>query len=67
MKFLEEENARPKKMFADLAMDNQILKDLFTKKAGHCHKKAISGRTVRDQGVPVSRAYKGALTFYNLN
>ena len=32
MKSLEEENARLKKMYADLAMDNQILKDLFTKK-----------------------------------
>jgi len=29
---LEEENSRLKKMYADLAMDNQILKDLFTKK-----------------------------------
>ncbi len=29
---LEEENARLKKMYADLAMDNHILKDLFTKK-----------------------------------
>lgn len=32
MKSLEEENARLKKMYADLALDNQILKDLFTKK-----------------------------------
>ena len=32
IKELEEENARLKKMYADLAMDNQILKDLFTKK-----------------------------------
>jgi putative transposase len=32
LKELEEENARLKKMYADLAMDNQILKDLFTKK-----------------------------------
>lgn len=32
IKSLEEENARLKKMYADLAMDNQILKDLFTKK-----------------------------------
>jgi len=32
MKYLEEENARLKKMYPDLAMDNQILKDLFTKK-----------------------------------
>ena len=32
LKDLEEENARLKKMYADMAMDNQILKDLFTKK-----------------------------------
>ena len=32
MKSLEKENARLKKMYADLAIDNQILKDLFTKK-----------------------------------
>lgn len=32
LKDLEEENARLKKMYANLAMDNQILKDLFTKK-----------------------------------
>lgn len=32
LKALEEENTRLKKMYADLAMDNQILKDLFTKK-----------------------------------
>ena len=31
LKELEEENARLKKMYADLAMDNHILKDLFTK------------------------------------
>jgi putative transposase len=29
---LEEENSRLKKMYADLALDNRILKDLFTKK-----------------------------------
>jgi putative transposase len=32
LKELEEENARLKKMYADVAMDNQILKDLFAKK-----------------------------------
>lgn len=32
LKDLEEENARLKKMYADVAMDNQILKDLFIKK-----------------------------------
>jgi putative transposase len=32
LKDLEEENSRLKKMYADLALDNRILKDLFTKK-----------------------------------
>lgn len=32
LKDLEEEHVRLKKMYADLAMDNQILRDLFTKK-----------------------------------
>lgn len=32
LKELEEDHSRLKKMYADLAMDNQILKDLFTKK-----------------------------------
>ena len=32
LKELEEENSRLKKMYADLAMDNQILKELFVKK-----------------------------------
>lgn len=32
LKDLEEENSRLKKMFADLSLDNQILKELFTKK-----------------------------------
>ena len=29
---LEEENAKLKRMYANLALDNEILKDLFTKK-----------------------------------
>jgi putative transposase len=32
LKDLEEENSSLKKMYADVAMDNQILKDLFSKK-----------------------------------
>jgi putative transposase len=32
LKDLEEENNQLKKMYADLALDNKILKDLFTKK-----------------------------------
>lgn len=32
LKDLEEENNQLKRMYADLALDNKILKDLFTKK-----------------------------------
>jgi putative transposase len=32
MKELEEENSRLKRMYANLAMDNEIMRDLFTKK-----------------------------------
>lgn len=32
MRELEEENARLKKMYADISMDNYVLKDLITKK-----------------------------------
>lgn len=32
LKELEEENSRLKRMYANLAMDNEILRDLFTKK-----------------------------------
>jgi len=32
MKELEEENAKLKRMYANLALDNEILKDLFTEK-----------------------------------
>ena len=32
LKDLEDENTRLKRMYADLSLDNQILKDLFTKK-----------------------------------
>jgi putative transposase len=32
MKELQEENSRLKKMYANLAMDNEMLRDLFTKK-----------------------------------
>ena len=32
LKDLEEENSRLKKMFADLSLDNQILKEIFVKK-----------------------------------
>jgi putative transposase len=32
LKILEEEHSHIKKMYADLAMDNQLLRDLFSKK-----------------------------------
>ena len=57
LKDLEEENPHLKKMYADLAMDNRVLKDLFTKKAGLCRKKTIKrrycprGRCCSEQGL----------------
>lgn len=41
LKKLEEENARLKCMYANLAMTGEILCDLFTKKARSCYQKAI--------------------------
>ncbi|ATL45901.1 IS3 family transposase [Chitinophaga caeni] len=57
LKDLEEENSRLKRMYADLSLDNQILKDLFTKKAlGPSTKRQVAEELVADQGVSVSRA-----------
>ncbi|WP_374755517.1 IS3 family transposase [Fibrisoma limi] len=57
LKDLEEENARLKKMYADLAMDNQILKDLFTKKGlGPATKRQLAEEIVQEHAIPVSRA-----------
>jgi putative transposase len=42
LKDLEEENSRLKKIYADVAMDNLILKICSHKKAGPCHKKAAN-------------------------
>jgi len=41
LKDLEEENSRLKKMFADLSLDNQILKELFAKKGWALPQKGI--------------------------
>src|SRR5882757_1910475 len=42
MRELEEENSRLKKMYADLSMDNYVLKDLITKKGwGRVNKKSL--------------------------
>ena len=48
LKSLEEENARLKKMHADLAIDNQILKDLFTKKLEGLPEGDVPKATIRD-------------------
>lgn len=59
MKELEEENARLKKMYANLAMDNEILRDLFTKKRlGPATKRQLSEEIVLERKIPVSRACK---------
>jgi len=39
---LEKDNSRLQKIYADVAMDNQMLKDLFSKKAVHWHKKTAN-------------------------
>jgi len=41
LKDLEEENSRLKKMFADLSLDNQILKEVFAKKGWALPQKGI--------------------------
>ncbi|MCE7913052.1 MAG: IS3 family transposase [Candidatus Brocadia sp. AMX3] len=59
MKELEEENARLKRMYANLAMDNEILRDLFHKKRlGPATKRQLSEEIVRERNIPVSRACK---------
>ena len=57
IKELEEENARLKRMYANLAMDNEILRDLFTK-GWYAAKRQLSEELVKDRKIPVSRACK---------
>ena len=47
IKELEEENARLKRMYANLAMDNEILRDLFTKRLV-CRPKATKRGTCEE-------------------
>ncbi|HEV7780841.1 MAG TPA: IS3 family transposase [Chitinophagaceae bacterium] len=59
LKDLEEENSRLKKMYADLAMDNNILKDpVHKKRLGPATKRQLSEAIVEEHGIPVSRACK---------
>ena len=50
LKTLEEEHSRLKRMYADLAMDNQLLRDLFSKKAGLCHQAANNRQSYLEHG-----------------
>ncbi|WP_410528164.1 transposase [Sphingobacterium sp. IITKGP-BTPF85] len=50
LKELEEENARLKKMFAELSMNHDILKEVITKKVG-----APATKTVNSGNCPRSR------------
>jgi hypothetical protein len=57
LKTLEEEHSLLQRMYADLAIDNQAFRDLFSKKAGPCHKAANS----RGIGVRLRRTGEQAL------
>jgi putative transposase len=59
MKELEEENARLKRMYANLAMDNEILtRPVHKKRLGPATKRQLSEEIVRERKIPVSRACK---------
>ncbi len=58
IKELEEENARLKWMYANLAMDNEILRDLFPKKGWPAAKSQLSEELVKDPKIPVGRDCK---------
>jgi len=45
-------------MYADLAMDNRILKDLLTKRLGPATKRELSEEVAHEEGIAVSRACK---------
>lgn len=57
LKELEEENARLKRMYANLSLDHEILKDIITKKRlGPCQQRELAEEAVKDYRVSVSRA-----------
>jgi putative transposase len=65
LKDVEEENARLKRMYANLVMDNEVLRDLITKKVWAptqrdkpCHQLKLSKESVRNYGLLVNRACK---------
>nr|WP_246343514.1 IS3 family transposase [Adhaeribacter radiodurans] len=57
LKELEEENARLKKMYADLSLDHSILKEVITKKGlGLWQQKQLTAEIISDYDLPVVRA-----------
>ena len=60
MKELEQENAQLKRMYANLAIDNEALRNLTCsqKKVGPCHQKAINRGDSFERKIPVSRVCK---------
>lgn len=59
LKDLVEANSLLKKMYINLGMDNQTIKDLFSKKGwGPATKKQLTQELVHEYGVPVSWSCK---------
>lgn len=59
LKELEEENRRLKQMYADLALDNRMLKDVIEKKTLEPKvKREIAGDIVEEYGASIARACK---------
>ncbi|MFT2010948.1 IS3 family transposase [Pontibacter sp. 13R65] len=57
LKELEEENARLKKMFADLSLNHEILKEVITKKGlGPWQQRQLTEEIISDYGLSVARA-----------
>lgn len=48
MRELEVENARLKRMFADLALENAAIKDVLTKKCSHSESRAVRLRKAQE-------------------
>ena len=64
IKELEEENARLKRMYANLAMDNEILRDLFTKR--FAAKRQLSEELVKNRKIPVSRMQNSFINTFSI-
>ena len=58
LKELEEENRKLKQMYAELALDNKILKDVIEKTLEPEVKKELADEIVKEYNVSISRACK---------